>query len=183
MSATYSLERWPLGWVFCSTDKPVIPMDALSECLPILPRDAVMDGGIVHYLRQNGVSRAVMCIVTKEQGEIWRAEITKAIQQLPPQERWWKGLDVGTSSAAIFAMFADSPWSLRASEFGGKSTPSDAADFGRCKRLLDLFPEWRAQLDKVGEAYPTTNWPKIVARWAEIEAAPPKIQNEILRNL
>ena len=49
---------------------------------------------------------------------VWRTEIHHAIASLPSEERWWKGLDVGLSSAAVFALLKNlrksctvsSPW-------------------------------------------------------------------------
>src|SRR6266702_3517315 len=46
--------------------------------------------------------------------------------------------------------------------------PHDPADFGRCHRLLQLMPEWRAQLHKVAEVFP--KWKPLVDAWNELEA-------------
>lgn len=60
---------------------------------------------------------------------------------------WLSGNDTGLSSKTIMGAFlgtqVDSP-----------DMPWDADDFGRCYRLLKLFPEWRNKLHVVSEKYP-----------------------------
>lgn len=185
MKPTYIIERWPYGWVLCGPSAMAagIPADALKECMPLFGKNDGIDAGITHHLRQSGRTTAVMCIVSPANGRHWRREITESLAGLPPQERWWKGVDVGKSSAAMFAALCDSRWFYAADNFGESCTPQDAGDFGRCKRLLDAIPEWRPLLSKVAEKYPETKWPAIIARWAELEAATPETQTQILRNL
>ena len=48
------------------------------------------------------------------------------------------------------------------------SIPYDAGDLGRCLRLLDKLPEWRARLDEVAEAFP--QWRPLVEHWSELES-------------
>lgn len=56
---------------------------------------------------------------------------------------WSRGRDTGISSGTIYtAATGDySPW-------GKYDVPHDAADFGRCYRLLKLFPELRDSLPR-----------------------------------
>lgn len=186
MIPDYIIERWPHGWVLASAEtscRDGVPMPAMSECLKLFPKKAVCDSGIVHHLRQSGRVNAVMCIVTESAGREWRAEITKSLQGCEPQERWWRGLDVGTSSAAIFAVFCGSRWKMEAQQMGRASTPHDAADLGRCLRLLAMFPDWRGRLADVAAEYPDGDWPKLVGRWPELEAMPPVKQSEMLREI
>jgi hypothetical protein len=70
-----------------------------------------------------------------------------------------------------------------ANELGRQSVPSDAGDFGRCSRLLARFPEWRANLVRVAEAYPDTKWPAIIARWDEVESADTATFGNILNGI
>jgi hypothetical protein len=49
--------------------------------------------------------------------------------------------------------------------------PQDASDFGRCRRLLDLFPDWESNLHVVSEAFPATPWPSLVDRWKDLTSA------------
>ena len=77
---------------------------------------------------------------------------------------WLAGRDTGTSSRTIWYVMmqqtrpigerADYPW--------------DPADFGRCYRLLKLFPPWRDRLPEVAAAYPT--WGPLVREWNRLEA-------------
>ncbi len=181
----YILERRAHGWLLCSVPGVNgIPMNAFEECAVLFPKNAVIDSAIAHHVLRSENRNVVLCIVTPEESRLWRQEITESIKSIfSPQERWWKGLDVGSSSAAIFAVFCDLQFTRDAREYSRQSIPLDAADFGRCKRLLDLFPEWRVTLSLVGSAYPDTAWSKIIARWAELEAATPERQSEILRTI
>lgn len=45
--------------------------------------------------------------------------------------------------------------------------PHDPDDFGRCYRLLQLFPAWRERLDQVAEYYPI--WSRMVEEWSALE--------------
>lgn len=46
--------------------------------------------------------------------------------------------------------------------------PHDPDDYSRCRRLLDLIPEWRANLSRVSERYP---WMKpFVDAWGDMDA-------------
>lgn len=47
--------------------------------------------------------------------------------------------------------------------------PHDGDDFGRCERLLALYPEWRARLHEMGGE--NVVWASLVLRWDEIAAA------------
>lgn len=76
---------------------------------------------------------------------------------------WWKDRgEHGVSSETIYSAFVGgSPRSV--------DVPHDPDDFSRCKLLLDLFPEWRADLGKVSAVYPW--FAPMIEKWAEIEAA------------
>lgn len=76
--------------------------------------------------------------------------------------RWRAGpLGVGVSSSFI----ADFMCGLK--QHG--SYPHDPDDFGRCARLLTLYPEWRARLPEMASAGPA--WAALVARWNDITEA------------
>lgn len=45
--------------------------------------------------------------------------------------------------------------------------PFDPADFGRCHRLLKLFPDWRSGIARMGEIFP--KWKPMADRWDELE--------------
>jgi hypothetical protein len=182
MTPLYIIERHEHGWLICSANGQGLPMDALQECLKLFPKGAVLAPGIAHHYTQTTGRHVVFAIATNQKAKCWEKEIEASITSLPPQERWWKGTDVGMSSASIFSTFADEPWRLDAHIMGCGAIPRDAEDFGRCKRLLGLFPEWRDRLGEVAVKY-QGQWRAIIARWTEIENASPEKQNEILRSI
>ena len=47
--------------------------------------------------------------------------------------------------------------------------PHDADDFGRCERLLALYPQWRARLEEMTPV--SAYWGALVPRWNEIAEA------------
>jgi hypothetical protein len=177
----YSIERHDHGWLVCA--KPFetsIPINALPECMKLFGKKAVMDLGIAHHY--NAIKRTpfvVLAIGSEQDCTSWRNEIEEELKLSLPEDRWWMGTDVGKSSATIFGVMCQK-WP-DAREFGDGCYPLDASDFGRCKRLLDMFPEWRGRLHDVAEAYPKTAWPSIIARWSEIENSLTAEQNKILR--
>jgi hypothetical protein len=69
--------------------------------------------------------------------------------------QWFSGGDTGLSSKAIFGVMIGHPLE--------RSYPIDWDDFGRCYRLLELFPEWRPRMHEVSERFP--EWKPIVDRW------------------
>ena len=79
---------------------------------------------------------------------------------------WLLSQDTGVSSRTIWAVM-----------MGVETTPQrcitkydipyDPSDFGRCFRLLCLFPEWRKNLHRVAEVFP--KWGPIVDHWDEME--------------
>lgn len=164
----YSIEVWPHGWTL-SGDRGGIPMQALPDSMPLFPKDAVMDPGIARHLSLTASPRITLALGLPWELATWREEITDSLADQPAQTRWWHGVDVGLSSAAIFGVFATLHRET-AANYGRGSVPWDAADFGRCQRLLALFPEWRAQLHRVGDAYPDSPWPRLVARWDVLES-------------
>lgn len=75
---------------------------------------------------------------------------------------WLLRDDTGISSKTICAV-------MTGSEMGGSfdpDVPHDPSDFGRCYRLLQNFPEWKARLPEVAIAYPM--WGPMVAAWDEL---------------
>lgn len=116
-----------------------------------------MDPGIAHAID------ASMVIGSQESLMAWRAEIAEAAQNLPEEEKWLKGTDVGISSMTMFCVFTKRAWPMRLPP----SVPFDSDDFGRCVRLLARFPRWRERLPEVAEAHP--EWNGLVENWADLE--------------
>lgn len=76
-------------------------------------------------------------------------------------EEWIASWDTGTSSETIWSVMTNHPVRRH-------GTPRDPADFGRCYRLLEKFPDWRTHLPKVAERFP--EWEPLVAAWPELTA-------------
>jgi hypothetical protein len=49
----------------------------------------------------------------------------------------------------------------------GPRPPQDPSDFGRCRQLLDLIPEWR---ERMAEMAAVPGWERIAPAWAELDA-------------
>lgn len=77
---------------------------------------------------------------------------------------WLISDDTGVSSLTIFTVLSGR------NVLGGwsPSAPRDAWDFGRCHRLLQRFPKWRARLDEVGVLHP--EWAPLVGDWTRLTA-------------
>jgi hypothetical protein len=183
MNPSYEIERHPFGWLICAPPgQSGLPLTALAECLPLFKKKSVLNPGIAHHFNASHYHKQVIAAVAAPQDSAaWEKAIAEQLKDLDPQDRWWRGTEVGTSSAALFAVFCRTGLWQEANRFGRQSTPQDASDFVRCKHLLDAIPEWRTRLGEVAVAYPGTPWPQIVARWGELETAPAGRVNEILR--
>jgi hypothetical protein len=47
------------------------------------------------------------------------------------------------------------------------SPPWDPSDFGRCRELLDLIPEWRARIAEMATVH---GWERLALAWDELDA-------------
>lgn len=183
----YIIEVHEIGWLLCTLPgRTGLPMTALSECLKLFPKNAVMVTGVPHHFHATGRPEVIIAVASPANAKRWEEEIEAelAASTIKPELRWWRGTKVGRSSAAIFAALADRAFGyLNVREFSGVATPQDAGDFGRCLHLLSVMPEWRDRLPEVATAYPGTKWPAIIDRWAELESATPERQFEILKEI
>ena len=75
-------------------------------------------------------------------------------------EEWARGRDTGTSSMTIYSAMTGRP--IERAEI-----PHDPDDFGRCYRLLQLFPAWKFRLGDVAGKYP--EWEPLVRNWDCLE--------------
>ena len=87
---------------------------------------------------------------------------------------WWRGPDVGASSAVMACRLLNASDPFHVYIYGrcvepNPAYPHDAADLGRCFALLEACPEMVARVPEMAAASPT--WARIVARWAELEKA------------
>jgi hypothetical protein len=75
-------------------------------------------------------------------------------------EEWALSRDTGVSSFTIYAAITGrhSPYHF--------DVPHDPDDFGRCYRLLKIFPSWRAQLSKTVELHEA--WKPFIEQWDEL---------------
>lgn len=80
-------------------------------------------------------------------------------------EAWLNSGDTGISSKTIWSVMTGRPFPDR---HFLPSVPLDPSDFGRCHRLLERFPEWRARLGEVAERYP--EWAPLVDAWDRMTA-------------
>lgn len=83
----------------------------------------------------------------------------------PVEERacWWKQRgDHGTSSLTVYCAFSGGY-----SPHGRFDIPYDPDDYSRCRKLLDLIPEWRTNLSVVVARFP---WYRpFIDRWDEFD--------------
>jgi hypothetical protein len=86
----------------------------------------------------------------------------KEEQPIIPQD-WARGRDTGVSSGVIYSVLTGN-----ASPCRGCDIPNDPSDFGRCYRLLELFPAWKHRLGLVAAAHPA--WKPFVREWDKLTA-------------
>lgn len=164
----YTVEHWPHGRVIRG-GLPVDEFGALAKVFKDQGYDYV-DSGIATTLGRN-----VFVIVSQESGRAWREEIAaENLRRFPdhPLKRWLFGVDTGKSSLTIASVLDTECFSkVRLSVATGTEKcagiPRDPDDFGRCCRLLEVMPEWRARLSEVAEQCP--DWAPLIAAWAELE--------------
>jgi hypothetical protein len=77
------------------------------------------------------------------------------------EARWLAGGDTGTSSKTIWSVMTGYPVDRH-------DVPHDPADFGRCHKLLELFPAWRARLPELAARHPM--WAGLVEHWDDLTA-------------
>lgn len=77
---------------------------------------------------------------------------------------WLTNGDTGTSSMTIWHVLMKRTMAIDR----WPDVPHDPADFGRCHRLLNVMPSWRARLPEVAETHP--KWKPLVEAWDELTA-------------
>lgn len=126
---------------------------------------------------------ATMAVTNEESGKLWRAEVDAKAARLAGGDaelEWLLGTDTGYSSVEILATLGGSEAAVdlavqRLKEAGRgrrggfyREPPQDPDDLGRCIRLLDRFPAWRARLGEVAAQHPA--WAPMVSVWSDLEA-------------
>jgi len=77
--------------------------------------------------------------------------------------KWLNSDDTGVSSKAIVAYMEG----IEPGRFG-YDYPHDPSDLGRCLRLLDIMPEYKARLKHMKHLSPV--WRNLIQNWNEISA-------------
>ncbi len=162
MNTTIEIEFAPYALIVRSD--PVgagIPMDALAGIQALADSYGfdLIDAGAGRPLR------AVMVITNAKQVPVLRQAIEDAARESAAGnalEEWLAGPDTGASSLAIVEVLAG-----RSGLTENHQGPSDPSDFSRCRKLLEVMPEWRDRLSEVADAYPS--WAPIVGAWDELE--------------
>lgn len=79
-----------------------------------------------------------------------------AVKPINDRRDWLASGDTGISSRTIYAV-------MTGNREGWYDVPRDTADFGRCYRLLKLYPEWLPRLPEVATRFP--EWAPLVRNW------------------
>jgi len=149
----YTVELWDEGIVV----KGPIPIDELQMLIKKAEKL-----GFDQF--DAGVSQAfgASCVITNAEGsKKLREHVEKSNAGLSKLDQWIYGSDTGMSSKTIFGV-------MTGKQVGEGSHPYDPDDFGRCYRLLKLFPEWVGRLPEVAARYP--RWAGLIAVWPELTA-------------
>jgi hypothetical protein len=83
---------------------------------------------------------------------------------------WLLSDDTGISSKTILSVMTGSKFTDRF----GPGVPMDSGDFGRCYRLLKIFPKWEKRLNEVSDKYPV--WGPMIRAWEELTYLYTKLQ-------
>ncbi|MDT8068218.1 MAG: hypothetical protein ROO76_08635 [Terriglobia bacterium] len=104
------------------------------------------------------VAAAAIDTFCKDHARCTTKTYTEPVPATP--EQWAAGRDTGISSMTIYSVVMGVP-------IDRADVPHDPADFGRCYRLLQLFPAWKKRLFQVAERYPV--WAPMVVEWSALE--------------
>lgn len=115
---------------------------------------------------------AFMALTNAEHADDFAAEAGTVKNPTTPAE-WLMGGDTGVSSKAICAHMAGIAGGHRNQAW--PDVPHDPSDFGRCYRMLKLFPEWVERIPEMAAREPTDAnrnvlWAKLAPAWGELTA-------------
>ena len=85
----------------------------------------------------------------------------EAVNEVQQAMAWMQTRDTGVSSEAIMQ-------TMLGVKARPDTYPSDPSDLGRCIRLLDRIPAWRARISEMGQVGYV--WRSLVSHWDELEA-------------
>ena len=149
----YTMETSPHGFVICGP----LPLEDMTSIVKMAESKGFdqIDAGVAQAL---GAS----FVITNTAGsKALRDDVSKANAGLSKEDQWLYGSDTGSSSKTIFGVMTGKP-------VGNGAFPWDPDDFGRCYRLLNLFPEWLPRLSEVSAKFP--KWAGLVAIWPDLTA-------------
>lgn len=106
----------------------------------------------------DGKPRIVYCVHSRAM----RSAYNNSVMGVTHKHLEWLAGGAGISSMVIFFTMFDAKDSLT-----HLATPSDPSDFGRCYRLLELFPEWKSRLYKLRAV--SVKWGTFVDNYAAME--------------
>jgi hypothetical protein len=149
----YTMEVSQNGFVI----RGPLPLDDMTAIVKLAKKNGFtqIDAGVAQALGSSFV------ITNAAGSKALRSAVNDANAGLSKEDRWLHGSDRGMSSETIFGI-------MTGKAVGEGSTPLDRDDFGRCYRLLELFPEWRHRLQEVAAKHP--DWAGLVACWPDLTA-------------
>lgn len=160
----FEVKRHPHGVLVTGSGIEITEFAALAK---VWKRQGwtLLDPGIATTL-------GALFVVTNEKHQgAWRAEAEENARHKSAGDaelEWLFGPDTGTSSLTIFSVLTEKNGAAVRARLRRPSEPLDPADFGRCRRLLLAFPEWRSRLSEVAAKHPT--WMALVREWDRIDA-------------
>lgn len=150
----------------CRLITGALPLNAFSMLSKDLPKESVVDP---HAARILGVSFAfgpaaalAQMIADPEVLDQARKRVAAESDRLglsPDAREWLATGRQGTSSMTIFSR-------MTGKTVGEEDHPHDTGDFGRCRRLLEAVPEFRARLHEMASV--SLVWAELVECWDEL---------------
>lgn len=149
-----------------------VPLDDLEELCRMWTSRGwdLFDSGIA------AAAGATLAFTSEKESVLWRAELDEEARRNASGDReleWVNGTDTGLSSLYMLQELGSSEAARVIAQqqlcyrWDKHPSPLDPADLGRCIRLLDLFPEWRARLSDVAL---TRGWAALIGAWPELES-------------
>jgi hypothetical protein len=168
-TTTYTVEHHEYG-ITLSAGVPA------SETVALLMLWEKKYGYDVCDLHISGHLQVAAAVTTRAKAKLWREALgidnperlaKRDGQPMAPGD-WPHCGDTGLSSSTIWCVMTGQVAMPGRSRFDVGDTPADPDDFGRCFRLLERFPGWKARMPEVAAKYPA--WAGLVAAWDELEA-------------
>jgi hypothetical protein len=166
MTSDYRIEKYAHG-ILVFGEVPIDEFTALAKLWMKQGWDLLAPGIA-------SMAHASFAITKKDCVEVWTEGLRtqSTVEANGDRElEWLLGPDTGTSSLTIFSVLSEKHAGramVRVRHGLGPSPPWDPDDFGRCYRLLEMFPAWKERMQEVADRYPT--WAKLVQDWGYLWA-------------